>query len=280
MSNLSKPVILIIAFFLSLMVAYINYLAGEDMSMAVLYLLPITISIWFGSRPYGIASALFAGALMFGLDFSLHPFYKIGVHAWNIAIYTGFFLSFAYVLAALKGSLEQEKFLSRTDVLTGADNLRSFYYYADYELERSKRYRHIFTTACIAADDFKKINETLGLETGNSLLIKMVDAVQFNIRSFDVFARLGGDEFILLFPETSKDDALLILEKLSSALSAEMLIHKWNVTFSIGAVTFESYPKSVRELIKATDGAMYQAKTTGKNKIVHVLNKATERILA
>jgi diguanylate cyclase (GGDEF)-like protein len=82
-----------------------------------------------------------------------------------------------------------------------------------------------------------------------------------------VVARLGGDEFGIMFPETTQENAKVVLNKIKDNILAAMQKNKWPVTCSIGAVTFLQVPDNVQEAIKLADNLMYTVKKSGKNAI-------------
>jgi len=115
------------------------------------------------------------------------------------------------------------------------------------------------------SDNFKAINDRLGHITGDKLLRVLVGNIQQQIRPTDVLARLGGDEFTLLLPETGEEQINIFIGRLHSSLANEMLRKGWMVTLSMGVVTFNQLPKSVDEMVRLADSAMYSVKTNGKN---------------
>ncbi len=170
----------------------------------------------------------------------------------------------------LKKAMEKLEELSRTDALTGILNRRAFDELAQVEIERAKRYRNPISIAYIDLDNFKSVNDEMGHNTGDGLLISITKIVQNNIREIDHFARLGGDEFILLLSNTEAKPAHEVLVKLQKMMLGEMERNNWPVTFSIGLATFNSPPSNVEEMIKKSDEAMYSAKQGGKNRIVQI----------
>jgi len=102
--------------------------------------------------------------------------------------------------------------------------------------------------------------------------------IKSNIRAIDIMGRFGGDEFVILLAETGPESVALIARKLRDKLLQLMQNKNWPATFSIGAVTFESPPDSVEQLIIAADGQMYNAKMNGKNRIHYKVMEANDSL--
>ena len=107
--------------------------------------------------------------------------------------------------------LERE---ARTDILTGLLNRRGLEDRLDLEKERSNRYGHPFLVVYIDMDNLKEINDSQGHEAGDAALISLAENIERSCRTIDFAARFGGDEFIIVFPETSENDAEIILERI------------------------------------------------------------------
>jgi diguanylate cyclase (GGDEF)-like protein len=144
------------------------------------------------------------------------------------------------------------------------------------EINRARRYDHPFTVVCIDLDNFKTVNDCFGHSTGDILLRLVARTIQENIRATDTVARLGGDEFAILMPETGRDVAEVILQKVRKINLEIMRNHGWPVTLSIGVVTFTSPPSTVDETLRISDQLMYSAKNNGKNSIRHEVFGARE----
>jgi len=95
----------------------------------------------------------------------------------------------------------------------------------------------------------------------------VVDTIQKQIRVADFLARFGGDEFAILLADIGQDDAKRIVQRLRKALLEKMDMHVWDVTFSIGVLTFLTMPHSVEEMVRLADELMYEVKIGGKNAI-------------
>jgi diguanylate cyclase (GGDEF)-like protein len=167
----------------------------------------------------------------------------------------------------LKSTIKQEKELSRIDFLTGIGNRRYFIELANMEINRAHRYEHPFTMVCLDLDNFKAVNDCFGHTTGDVLLRLVARTIWENIRVTDTVARLGGDEFAILMPETGRNVAEVIIQRVQKINLDYMRKHGWPVTLSIGVVTFANPPSTVDEVLKISDRLMYTAKNNGKNGI-------------
>ncbi len=260
-----------------MLLGWVDYISG-DYSLIVFYLVPVSFTAWFVSRRTGLLFCVLALITRFVADeatksFALH---SAQLHYWNEFIEFVFLMIMSLLFSALRKNLEKEKSLARTDHLTGALNRRSFFDLAEYELKRSRRYSQPFTVAYIDLDNFKGVNDRLGHSAGDELLVNVVATIKNNIRSTDMLSRFGGDEFVVLLPETPGEAAGPFLNKLHASLTETMRSHNWPVTFSIGAVTYSSPPRSVDDFICQADELMYRAKHSGKNQLLHTTIQEAE----
>ncbi len=120
-------------------------------------------------------------------------------------------------------------------------------------------------------DRFKEINDTLGHQIGDNLLLNVGRRISVVIRDSDTVARLGGDEFALLLPNTCVENAIACVERISRALEKPFNINQQNITtsFSIGIAMFPQHGKDLESLLKYADIAMYQAKNRGSGYSVY-----------
>jgi diguanylate cyclase (GGDEF)-like protein len=149
------------------------------------------------------------------------------------------------VLAAFRDALTRETNFARKDPLTGLTNGRFFRRLLRGELERSRRYAHVLSLAYIDLDNFKSVNDRMGHAAGDALLKEVGELLRTSSRSTDTAARLAGDEFALLMPETGQDVAIVAVERLRDRLQDHMRTGGWDVTSSIGLVTY-SDPRPAR----------------------------------
>ena len=159
---------------------------------------------------------------------------------------------------------------AKTDGLTGLLNRRSLDESFDLEWKRGMRTRRPVSLLMIDADKFKHFNDVFGHQAGDAALIKIAHCIESNARrATDISARYGGEEFAVLLPETTGEDALLLAEKIRSkvkALRAEGCRSDRIPTISVGVASIIPRPElRPRDLIKAADEALYEAKIKGRD---------------
>jgi len=255
---------------LALLVGIPDYFFGSEIGFSMFYLIPVALTSWYAGRTAGILVACVSAATWLTADILSGVSYSSTyIPMWNALVMLTFFIIVAYLLNAFK----REKSSAREDYLTGLGNRRHFFELADAEIRRSARYGHAFTLAYIDVDDFKAINDRFGHAEGDALLKSIAVDIQESIRKTDIAARLGGDEFAVLLPESNADTAAGFFDKLHKKISQASWKIGRSVTFSIGVVTFVSFPSSIDEMIKIVDRLMYAAKNSGKNLVKYAVFK-------
>ncbi|MHB8483045.1 MAG: sensor domain-containing diguanylate cyclase [Nitrospiria bacterium] len=158
------------------------------------------------------------------------------------------------------------KQLSESDALTGLYNRRGLLNRLRKEMVRSRRYRHLVSLFMIDVDDFKKYNDSHGHPAGDRLLIQLAKIFLSRTRATDFVGRYGGEEFVVVLPETRESEAGSVAEKLLRTVKNET---EKGISVSIGVSCFPKDAKNLGDLIQKADQALYQAKKTGKNKVVY-----------
>ncbi|HEX8948904.1 MAG TPA: GGDEF domain-containing protein, partial [Dissulfurispiraceae bacterium] len=165
--------------------------------------------------------------------------------------------------------ITEEVKLATTDALTSMYNRRFLNDFMAKELYRSKRMNRQFTVAILDLDDFKQINDTHGHFSGDMVLQHIASLLTKNLRLSDVIGRYGGEEFLLLMPETSKESAKVVVERLREKIAGEPITLpdavRLRVTASFGASTFPEDGLSSEDLLITADERLYRAKKGGKN---------------
>ena len=268
LSKLPQSVLISVGSVMVLLVGILNHMAGPEISSTIFYLIPIILVTWFTRRSIGFIFSILSALTWLITDLtSGTTHFNSDIPYWNGVARLGSFFILTFVLSTLKNTLRQEKEFSRIDFLTGIRNRRYFIELVNMEINRARRYDHPFTVVCIDLDNFKTVNDCFGHSTGDILLRLIARTLQQNIRSTDTVARLGGDEFAILLPETGRNVAEVILQKVQKINLEIMRRHGWPVTFSIGVATFTSPPSTVDETLRISDQLMYSAKNNGKNSI-------------
>jgi len=161
--------------------------------------------------------------------------------------------------------------LSITDGLTGLYLMRYFKQRLKEEFYRAERTHGQLSLMILDIDHFKRFNDTYGHPSGDTILATVAERVLANARKVDFTARYGGDEFVILLPDTSADEALLLAERLHQAVSSEPLVlannNSIHLTVSIGIATYPTHASTIEELIKRADEALYWIKSHGRNRI-------------
>ncbi|WP_456407172.1 diguanylate cyclase [Thiolapillus sp.] len=159
------------------------------------------------------------------------------------------------------------------DSLTGIYNRQQFESLLKEEMKKFHRYQHPLSLIMFDVDNFKSINDENSHLFGDQILREIVAVIKGGLRSSDVFARWGGEEFIILLPETDRDGACRLAEKLRSLLESSPFSQGLRVTASFG-VTEVLEGDELESLVRRADLAMLIAKTEGKNR-VHSLVEET-----
>jgi diguanylate cyclase (GGDEF)-like protein/putative nucleotidyltransferase with HDIG domain len=162
------------------------------------------------------------------------------------------------------------------DPLTGLYNRRYFFEALEKEVKRAERYGSHASLVIFDVDDFKQINDTLGHLAGDEALRAIARIVADLIRDVDSFARIGGEEFALLLPQTQQLDALLVAERVRTAISRQRILPGRRVTVSGGVSSCPRDGTTREALEQKADAALYWAKRNGKN-ICALSSEATER---
>ncbi|MFP4531834.1 MAG: diguanylate cyclase, partial [Desulfobacterales bacterium] len=170
----------------------------------------------------------------------------------------------------LKRAVERANKLATTDDLTGLWNRRYFMNALDGELERARRYGHIFSLLTLDIDYFKHINDTFGHAAGDMVLQHIAEILKSSLRHPDVAARMGGEEFSLILPNTGIEDALSLAERLRRAIEKNPAAYEDREIFytvSIGAAAYHPNIRDKDELLRLADKALYRAKDEGRNRV-------------
>ena len=175
-------------------------------------------------------------------------------------------------------AFQKAEALSVTDDLTGLSNSRYLNLVLRREEKRSIRSGKPLSVLFIDMDGFKNVNTNHGHLAGSKALVEAANVIRSCARETDVVARFGGDEFALILPDTGRDGATSVAERIRDRVRAFSFLEleglSLRLTCSIGVATLPDVTGSAEELLKAADRAMYQVKDSGKNGI-HIAEGST-----
>lgn len=170
--------------------------------------------------------------------------------------------------------------LSITDSLTGLYNRRHFYKHLALETARSRRYQSAFSLILFDIDNFKTINDTYGHQVGDEVLQKLSDILRHICRETDIIVRYGGEEFIIILPNTSEEETVSLAGRIKNTVEEtvfESNSEKISFTLSGGIASYPINASTAKALLNAADTALYEAKSSGKNKILCYTGKIDEK---
>lgn len=184
--------------------------------------------------------------------------------AGDIYQYAGIFCD----ISERKSQEYQIRRLAYFDELTKLPNRRLFSDRLNMAVARSKRHDERLAIMFVDLDHFKKINDTLGHNTGDTILVEAAERLKHCTREEDTVARMGGDEFILLFPDIeSVEEVTKVAQRIVEAFSNPFVVgtEKMFVTASIGISVFPDDGEDAETIIKNADAAMYRSKDGGRS---------------
>jgi diguanylate cyclase (GGDEF)-like protein len=162
--------------------------------------------------------------------------------------------------------------LTITDDCTTLYNARHLNFMLDTEIYRSHRYAFEFSLIFIDLDHFKSINDTHGHLVGSKLLAEIGAAIKEKCRMIDMAFRYGGDEFVVLLPQTSKENALGVANRLHKLIRETVWLQESginaNVTASVGVASYPTDSRSKAELLHLADEAMYAVKNSTRDRVL------------
>lgn len=169
--------------------------------------------------------------------------------------------------------------LSLIDQLTGVANRRAFDQTKEQEFKRAKRNRRPISLLLFDVDHFKKYNDAYGHQAGDLCLRSVAQEVLHTMkRPGDMLARYGGEEFAIILPDTDSAGARVIGQRVIDGIAALNIRHEYNsagpsVTVSVGSSTYTGNDPSCdsKQLVELADKALYEAKRTGRNRLVWVV---------
>lgn len=194
---------------------------------------------------------------------------------WEFVATTFFFCAIALIGPTIVGTriIQRERMLqdemvrlSQQDHLTGLFNRRRITELLQSEIERALRYQTKFSVILMDIDHFKAVNDRLGHQAGDEVLMGIADIVRSGVRAADLVGRWGGEEFVIISPETDIGGSYSLAEKIRTRLESADLGEAGHKTASFGVTAFDD-GDDVESLIARADAGLYAAKQGGRNRI-------------
>ncbi|MBI5833817.1 MAG: GGDEF domain-containing protein [Armatimonadetes bacterium] len=140
------------------------------------------------------------------------------------------------------------------------------------EMSRAERYDREISVLLMDVDLFKQYNDRRGHQAGDQVLRELADILRYGLRGTDTVARYGGEEFVCLLPETGKEEAMRLADRLREQVAEHAFLHGHEqptgaVTISIGVGTYPGDAGDVESLVRHADQALYRAKAAGRNRV-------------
>lgn len=167
---------------------------------------------------------------------------------------------------------------SITDTLTGISNRRGFTDHLTWAVCHCCRSDQPLSIALVDVDHFKSVNDTFGHEQGDKTLVDVANQLKNSFRKNDFVSRWGGEEFIILMHDTDSDEAFQVCDRVCNDIENKVSIGLRKITVSIGVYTYKSTNDKncktcnvLDTIVPTVDKALYEAKNTGRNKVVKAL---------
>ncbi len=182
----------------------------------------------------------------------------------------------------LSKALEQISEMAVRDELTGVYNRRHLMDLLAREKAMADRKNYVFTICYVDLDYFKRVNDRFGHSTGDDVLRNFARVAEGVIREIDCIARIGGEEFVLVFAGTNQSDAIRGAERLAAGLK-DMPVSRtephYRITASVGITEYRQ-GDTIQQLVDRADKALYDAKRTGRNRLVVAGGEPSSRMTA
>lgn len=263
---------------------YLKY----DYMVLIIWLFPLLISSLYCCNKLNIITVIF-NIIIFGFASYLRSYIRLQhnlipnhtnlfndfiVSFTTYSILVLFSFSIIYISTKktnklLHGMIKNKKYeiMSNTDSLTGIYNHRFLMNELEDRCLLYKRDNLVFSAIIFDVDYFKKINDTYGHIEGDQVLIKISQCLIKTIRDIDIIGRYGGEEFLVILPNTTKDEAIIIAENCREAVY-NMHQNNHNIVVSISGGVDEYNGELITNFIKIIDDKLYLAKKQGRNRII------------
>jgi diguanylate cyclase (GGDEF)-like protein len=227
----------------------------------------------------GTGASVVAAEPVAAVDAQVLPYRRrlITIALITLALAAAFSARLARPVARILGDLSRLAHQARTDSLTGISNRRALDERLDEEVEHARRIGASLSFVIADVDDFKSINDRYGHQTGDEALRLIARVFADTVRELDVVGRYGGEEFAAVLPGTGLVGARRLADRVRTGIQEIELAapngDRIRLTASFGAAAFPGHA-DLESLVGAADASLYEAKRTGKNRVVAATSRA------
>lgn len=236
---------------------------------AVFVMVPHRLALGVSGLLWAVLSAYSFGVLTRGVVRGLEPSIDLSVSSLVMIVLLSVFRRMVESGARAEARAEALGELAVRDPLTGLFNRRYLGETLAAEFSRAERYDRPLSVALCDIDFFKAVNDTFSHSVGDETLKRVADLLSVTTREADTVARFGGEEFVVVFSETSKEEALKACEELRRVVE----LHPWeevhpglSITLSIG-IADNTRASDHETMLHLADTKLYEAKRAGKNQV-------------
>lgn len=247
--------------------------ANESNNKFIFLFIIIAYTIEYGMKTGLVISAV-ATVVIGAMDLMLGDNEVVNMQFENdLALFAMFFLvawTIGYYAKLEKTHIEDLTHFANIDGLTGTYNHRYFHETIEHLYKESHEKKTPLSLLMIDIDYFKKYNDNFGHSQGDELLKQIAQILRENIRVEDILCRYGGDEFCVILPNTHKQEAIILADRLRKSVNdyySEEDLNNGETTLSIGVSTYDKQVEKHEDLIENADMALYRAKFLRKNRV-------------
>ncbi len=198
------------------------------------------------------------------IERQMHTDDPIAVNGYLFSEFSYFIERYNNFLLRWKGEVLRLNEITMQDELTKCANRRFFNKKITEQIDLYQRYGQEFSMIMFDIDDFKHINDKYGHNEGDHVLRALADDVRKQLRISDVLCRIGGEEFAIILPETNRESAIFVAEKIREVIAHQIYIDHETITISLGAESYmEEY--DFNSFYTTVDNFLYKSKHSGKN---------------
>ena len=241
---------------------------GAEGVFGLLFVWIVFLAFLFFSRRAAVFQALFAALVYGSVLFAVDAPFAVDLLIVSIATLGTTGMIVGLLLARVEGIASGFAAEAHTDPVTAIGNRRDFNTRFKLELERAERHGRSVSLVVCDLDRFKAVNDELGHDEGDVALRRVAEAIVRAVRSIDSVTRLGGEEFGVILPDTERERATYVAERIRNTIESEFSSDPVPLTASCGVASSADVGGNRDDLFRAADGALYVAKREGRDRTV------------